>query len=61
MIRRACASKIGIFATQLEKQHLILEILPLFRQLSQDEQDQIRVLCLESFIPMAKYLTKEEN
>jgi serine/threonine-protein phosphatase 2A regulatory subunit A len=37
MIRRACASKIGIFATQLEKQHLILEILPLFRQLSQDE------------------------
>jgi len=35
--------------------------MPLFRQLSQDEQDQIRVLCLESFIPMAKYLTKEEN
>jgi serine/threonine-protein phosphatase 2A regulatory subunit A len=34
MIRRACASKIGIFATQLEKPHLIQELLPLFRQLS---------------------------
>lgn len=61
MIRRACASKLGLFATQLEKQHLINEILPVFRQLSQDEQDAIRVLCLESFIPMAKYMTKEEN
>jgi len=32
-----------------------------FRQLSQDEQDMIRVLCLEQIIPIAKYLTKEEN
>ena len=61
LIRRACASKIGFFSTQLEKQHLIQEILPLFRQLSQDDQDAIRVLCLESFVPMAKYLTKDEN
>jgi serine/threonine-protein phosphatase 2A regulatory subunit A len=45
----------------LDKAHLNQEILPLFKQLSQDEQDQIRVLCLESFIPLAKYLTKEEN
>lgn len=29
--------------------------------MSQDEQDAIRVLCLESFIPMGKYLTREEN
>lgn len=61
MIRRACASKIGLLATQLDKQHLIQELLPVFRQLSQDEQDAIRVMCLESFIPMAKYLNKEEN
>lgn len=31
MVRRACASKLGIFATQLEKGHLINEILPIFR------------------------------
>lgn len=34
---------------------------PIFRLLSQDEQDTIRVLCLESLIPLAKFLTKEEN
>lgn len=50
-----------LLATQLDKQHVIQELLPIFRQLSQDEQDAIRVLCLESFIPMAKYLSKEEN
>jgi serine/threonine-protein phosphatase 2A regulatory subunit A len=61
MIRRACASRLGQFATKLEKQHVLQEILPIFRQLSQDEQDTIRVMCLESLIPMAKYLTKEEN
>ena len=61
MIRRACASKLGLFATQLEKQHVLQEILPIFRQLSQDEQDAIRVMCLESLIPMAKHLSKEEN
>jgi serine/threonine-protein phosphatase 2A regulatory subunit A len=37
MIRRACAGKLGLFATQLDKQHLIQELLPIFRQLSQDE------------------------
>ena len=31
MIRRACASKLGVFATQLDKQHVLQEILPIFR------------------------------
>jgi len=35
--------------------------MPIFRQLSQDDQDAIRVMCLESLIPMAGYLSKEEN
>lgn len=61
IIRRACASRLGFFSNKLEKQHVLQEILPIFRQLSQDEQDVIRVKCLESLIPMASYLTKEEN
>lgn len=61
MIRRVCAAKLGIFATKLDKQHVIQELLPIFRQLSQDDQDSCRVLCIESLIPMAGYLTKEEN
>jgi len=61
MVRRACASKLGEFSIQLDKTHVITELLPIFRQLAQDEQDSIRVLCLESLIYMASYLTKEEN
>lgn len=61
MIRRACAVRLGSFAAHIEKQHVLQEILPIFRQLSQDEQDVIRVKCLESLIPMAKSLSKEEN
>lgn len=40
---------------------MIQELLPIFRQLSQDDQDACRVLCIESLIPMAGYLSKEEN
>lgn len=61
MIRRACAANIGKFATKLEKQQVITELLPVFRQLSSDEQDAIRVLCIESLIPLAAYMSKEEN
>lgn len=40
---------------------MISEILPVFRRLCQDEQDPIRILCIESLVPIATYLTKEEN
>ena len=34
MIRRACAKQLGEFSTQLDKSHVLQEILPIFRQLS---------------------------
>lgn len=40
---------------------MIKEIFPILKKLAKDEQDQIRILCIESLIPIAKYLTKEEN
>ena len=61
IVRRAGSSKIGEFATHVEKSYVIQEILPIFRKLAQDEQDQIRLLCIESLVPLAKYLSKEEN
>ena len=61
IVRRAGSSKLGEFATHVEKTHVIQEILPIFRKLAQDEQDQIRILWIESLIPMAQYLSKEEN
>jgi serine/threonine-protein phosphatase 2A regulatory subunit A len=61
MIRRACASQLGLFSTKLERDHVINELLPIFRQLSSDEQDAIRVLCIESLIPLAQSLNKQDN
>lgn len=61
MIRRACALKLGTFSLNCDKNHIIAEILPIFRQLAQDEQDTIRVLCLESLIHVASRLSMEEN
>jgi serine/threonine-protein phosphatase 2A regulatory subunit A len=61
IVRRAGSKMLGEFATHVEKSHVIQEILPCFRKLSQDEQDQIRLLCIESLIPLAQYLSKEEN
>lgn len=37
------------------------EFFEIIKNLAKDEQDQIRVLCLESLIPIAKILSKEEN
>ena len=61
MVKRACAAHIGQFAAQLEKEHLIGELLPVFKQLVGDELDTIRVLCIESLIPLASVLSKQEN
>jgi serine/threonine-protein phosphatase 2A regulatory subunit A len=61
IVRRAGSSKLGEFATHVEKTNVIQEILPIFRKLAQDEQDQIRLLCIESLVPLAQYLSKEEN
>lgn len=61
LIRRACAAKLGEFTVQIEKQYVMQDFMPIFKQLSQDEQDVIRVMCLESLIPIAKYLSEEEN
>ncbi len=61
IVRRAGARELGTFAAQVEKQHVINEILPIFRRLAQDEQDTIRIICMETLVPLAQYLTKEEN
>jgi len=61
MVRRAIANKIGEFATFVEKDIVINELIPIFKQLSSDEQDSVKVLCLDSLKQIAKILNKEEN
>ena len=61
IVRRQGSQELGEFACEVEKPYVINEILPIFRRLTQDEQDAIRIICIESLIPLAGYLSKEEN
>lgn len=44
MVRRAVASKIGDLATHVEHEVVISELIPIFKQLSADEQVNERKL-----------------
>lgn len=61
MVRRSAAIYMGRFAQVIEKDVMLAEIIPAFRQLSSDDMDQVRTLCLDSLIIIAKLLNKEEN
>lgn len=53
MVRRAVAIKIGNFATVVEKEHVLNEFILNIKQLIQDDQDQVRVLGLDSLKQVA--------
>lgn len=71
MVKRALAQAIGVinripalfkdFANVIEKENLTYELIPLFRKLSQDDQDSVRVICLHSLKQIVKLLNKDEN
>jgi serine/threonine-protein phosphatase 2A regulatory subunit A len=61
MVRRSTALNAGRLSEVMEKEALLSEVLPVFRQLSQDDQDPVRVLCLDSLVKIARILSKEDN
>lgn len=61
MVRRAAVAQMRNFAKVLEKSYLVSDFIHDLKNLSQDEQEQVRVLCIDSLIDVAKLLTKEEN
>ncbi|OMJ76495.1 hypothetical protein SteCoe_24117 [Stentor coeruleus] len=61
MVRRAAVIEMRRFSRVLEKAFLVSDIIPDLRNLAQDEQDQVRTLCIDSLIEVAKLLSKEEN
>ena len=61
MVRRAAVVEVGKFAKVIEKNYVLSDVIPDFKQLAQDEQEQVRILCLDSLIDVTKLLTKEEN
>jgi serine/threonine-protein phosphatase 2A regulatory subunit A len=61
MVRRAAVIEMRRFAKVLEKPYLVSDFNHDLRNLVQDEQDQVRTLCIDSLIDVAKLLSKEEN
>jgi serine/threonine-protein phosphatase 2A regulatory subunit A len=61
MVRRVIAIKIGEMANVYDKDHIITDLIPAFKQLANDDQDLVRVLCLDSLKSLAKVLPRDDN
>ena len=61
MVRRAAVAQMRNFAKVLEKSYLVSDFIHDLKNLLQDEQEQVRTLCIDSLIDVAKLLSKEEN
>jgi serine/threonine-protein phosphatase 2A regulatory subunit A len=60
MVRRAAASKLGEFAKVVEPEYLRQELVSLFTNLANDEQDSVRLLAIEAGIAMASLFRPED-
>jgi serine/threonine-protein phosphatase 2A regulatory subunit A len=58
MVRRVIAIKIGEMATVYEKEYIVADLIPAFKQLSTDDQDLVRVPCLDSLNSLARVLSR---
>lgn len=61
MVRRSASTYFGEFASKVEKEYLISEIVPMFQSLKDDEQDSVRLLVVENCVHMAHLLTTAES
>lgn len=60
MVRRAAAKELGPFSKTQAKPALLSDILPVFKKLSSDDQDSVRLLTVEALIAIAEALDDEE-
>ena len=61
MIRRAVALNMAPLCSVVEKDALLGQLIPEFKQLSGDEQDNIRNVCIDALVSISKLLNREEN
>ena len=58
MVRRAAARHLGAFASKCDAKHVETEMLALFRRLTNDEQDSVRLLVVEDCAKLGRLLPK---
>lgn len=61
MVRRAAASKLGEFAKVVEVEYLKCDLIPMFVNLAQDEQDSVRLLAVEACVSIATLLQLQDD
>ncbi|KAI3633876.1 hypothetical protein MIR68_008208 [Amoeboaphelidium protococcarum] len=61
MVRRAAATHFGSFMKVIQKANLIKDFIPLYANLSQDDQDSVRLLTVEAGVCIAELLTNDET
>jgi len=61
MIRRVVAVQMAAVATVMEKDVLLGQLMTEFKQLTMDEQDAIRNVCIDALITMSRLFTREDN
>jgi serine/threonine-protein phosphatase 2A regulatory subunit A len=61
MLQRVTATKISDMCKVYEKEFVLSDLISILKHRSTDEQDQIRVLAVESFKEVARILTRDEN
>lgn len=60
MVRRAAAGKLGEFAKVVEVEYLKSDLIPMFVQMAQDDQDSVRLLAVEACVSIAQLLQQDD-
>ncbi|XP_062710820.1 serine/threonine-protein phosphatase PP2A 65 kDa regulatory subunit-like [Aedes albopictus] len=60
MVRRAAAGKLGEFAKVVELEYLKSDLIPMFVQMAQDDQDSVRLLAVEACVSIAQLLPQDD-
>lgn len=61
ILRRKLASRIGTLVRYIPKDLLIQDFLNRFKSLALDDNDSVRILCIESLISLCEVFNDEEN
>lgn len=61
MVRRVLASKLGTLCNYMSKSIVISELINSFKNLTDDDNSEVRILTIQSLVDLAKNLNDEEN
>lgn len=61
MIRRSVAIGLGKLSTKMKVDTYVQEILPLLKNLVNDDQDSVRLLCIESIVDISASFSRDLN